>query len=97
MLAYVRSDIRLAFGQMPDRLDHRLRLDVLTLRVVFKALTAAPLFDLLPPVTDLIQRLRGGLLRQQFQHLIQHLSCVPQDGHIRRHRFRDRSRIDINV
>ncbi|MNS96440.1 hypothetical protein D3C72_1307390 [compost metagenome] len=97
MLAHIRGDVGIPFCQSPDRFDHRLRLNVFALRVIFQALTPTPLLNLLPPVANIIQRLRGRLLRQQIQHLFQHLQRIADNRHIGRHRFGNRGRVDINV
>ncbi len=53
-------------GQIRN-LDHRLRFNLFTVSVIFQALTSAPLFNLLPPVADLIQRLFAMTSRRDWQ------------------------------
>ena len=97
MLTHIGGDVGIAVGQAPDSLDDGLRFDLAALRIVLQAVARAPLLDLLPPVADLIERLLRFFLLQQFKHLIQYLTRIADDRHIRRHRFRNRGRIDIDM
>ena len=97
MLPNVGRHVGVALGQFPDGFDHRLGLNLFALIVILQAVTCAPLFNLLPPVANVIQRLGDAFLIQQLQHLIEHQTCVTDDRNIRRYRFGDRRRIDINV
>ena len=97
MLTNVRGDIRIPFRQTPDGFNHRLWLNAFTLRVIFQALTGAPVFNLLPPVTVIIQRLLRFLLLQQFEHLIEYQTSIADNRNIRSDGFRNRGRIDVDM
>ena len=97
MLTDVGRHVRIAVSQPPDGFNYRLRFNLAALRVVLQAVTRAPLFNLLPPVADFIQRLLGLLVFEQLQHLFQHQAGVANDRHVGRHRLGYRSRIDIDM
>ena len=77
--------------------DHRLRFDGAAVLVVTQTVAGTPLLNRLPPIAQRVVILRFLVLRQQLQHLNQHLLGIADDRNIGVHRFGDRGRIDIDV
>ncbi len=97
VLPDIGRHVSVPISQPPKSLDHRLRFNLFTVSVIFQALTSAPPANLLPPVADLIQRLMGGFLRQEFKHLFEDLASIPHNRDISSHGFRNGSRINIDM
>ncbi|MNP63399.1 hypothetical protein D3C76_1587920 [compost metagenome] len=69
--------------------NHGLRLDGTAVFVIAQAVARTPLFNRLPPIAQRIVILRFVFLRQQFQHLGQHLLGITDDRDIGINRLGD--------
>jgi len=98
VLADVAGDVGVALArQLPEFLDHHLRLDDVAAAAVGQAVALAPLVDLAPPgghLGRLGSCLRLADLRDQF---LQHLLDVADDGDVDLDVLVDRRGIDIDL
>jgi len=98
VLADVRGDVAVgAARQVPERLDHELRLDDLVGALVAQAVLLAPVVDLRPPG---VQRSRfGALLRlaDLCDQFLQHVLDVADDRDVDLDALGDRRRVDVDV